>query len=72
MAKNMTKESPSRPRQVDSKRFSITTLVQIRVADALGLVDAEDAVKVTTVIRFRTSNVAVYETLYSTVVQQNR
>ena len=65
----MTKESRSRPRQVDLKWFSVTTIVQIRVAVVLGVVHAEDAAKV---IRFETANVAVYETLCFTVVQQNR
>ena len=40
------------------KRFSVTTLVNIRVADVLGEVDVEDATKVAAVIRSESADVA--------------
>lgn len=70
--KNMTREFPLRPRQVESKQLCVTELVQICVADVLGVGDAEDAAKVVTVVRFKTDHFKVYETLCSTVVEKNR
>ena len=72
MAKDMTEESSSRPRQVYSQRFSVIPLVQICVADVLRVVDSKDAAKVSTLLRLKTGNVAVSETPCSTVVQLNR
>lgn len=68
----MTKESPLRPRQVDSKQFCVTALVQISVAHVLELGYAKDTAKVATMVRFKTVHFTVYETLCSTVIEKNR
>lgn len=66
--KNMTKQLPSRTRQVNLKWFCVSTLVQYRIADGQRVLDTEDAVEMVTVIRSKTTNAAACKTTRSAIV----